>query len=108
MNSVGSSLGYALYRVIDNAQKYEVYSEHRVFMIMKCCTFLEKLMKDERRFIWPQNQRKPIEEFQDAMQLLICSICDDNFLFDDAEYFREQPNTEIWLYLKWLSRIASY
>lgn len=101
-----------LYRVIDNAQKYEVYSEHRIFMILKCCTHLEHLMKVKKHAVWPKEQREPIEEFQDVMQLLLYSICDDNFLFDDAGYFREQPNTETskctWMPSAWERSVCSY
>ncbi|MCI7125489.1 MAG: hypothetical protein MR935_04710 [Agathobaculum sp.] len=101
-----------LNRVKENAHKYNVYSEHRIFMILKCCTFLENLMKDRGRSVWPKNQREPIEDFQDVMQLLIYSICDGNFLFDDAGYFLEEPNTEsskyTWAPSAWEQSVCAY
>lgn len=81
-------------RVKCHAQKYVVFSEHRIFMIRKCCAYLETLMEDKKGLVWPNDQREPIEEFQNVMQILIYTICDDEFLFDGAGYFKAKPNTE--------------
>ena len=80
-------------RVKYYAQKYEVFSEHRIFMIRKCCVYLETLMVNKKHPVWPNNQREPIEEFQNVMQILIYAICDRGFLFNDAGYFNLQPDT---------------
>ena len=99
-------------RVKCHAQKYVVFSEHRIFMIRKCCAYLETLMEDKKGLVWPNDQREPIEEFQNVMQILIYTICDDEFLFDGAGYFKATPNTEksqfCWMPSAWEQSVRAY
>ena len=99
-------------RVKYYAQKYEVFSEHRIFMIQKCCAYLETLMLDKKHLVWSNNQREPIEEFQNVMQILIYAICDVGFLFDDAGYLNLEPDTGnsqfSWMPSVWEQSVRSY
>lgn len=99
-------------RVKCHAQKYVVFSEHRIFMIRKCCAYLETLMEDKKGLVWPNDQREPIEEFQNVMRILIYTICDDEFLFDGAGYFKAKPNTEksqfCWMPSAWEQSVRAY
>ena len=81
-------------RVKYHAMKYGVYSAHRLFMIQKCCNYLQDFLKEKGKNTWPANCRKPVSEFQDVAQILIYAIADKGFLFDDEGFWRESPDTE--------------
>ena len=81
-------------RVEYHAMKYGVYSAHRLFMIQKCCNYLQDFLKEKGKNTWPANCRKPVSEFQDVAQILIYAIADKGFLFDDEGFWRESPDTE--------------
>lgn len=81
-------------RVEYHAMKYGVYSAHRLFMIQKCCNYLQDFLKEKGKNTWPANCRKPVSEFQDVAQILIYAMADKGFLFDDEGFWRESPDTE--------------
>ena len=99
-------------RVLHYAHRYEVFSEHRIGMINQCCDYLENLQQANKRKIWPNGSREPMEEFQNVFQLLIYAICDHGFLFDDIGYFRGSANVETpekeWFRSPWQESVYQY
>ena len=99
-------------RVLHYAYQYNVFSEHRIGMINQCCDYLENLQQANKRKIWPNGSREPMEEFQNVFQLLIYAICDHGFLFDDIGYFRGSANVETpekeWFRSPWQESVYQY
>ena len=99
-------------RVLHYAYQYNVFSEHRIGVINKCCSYLENLHRDNKQKIWPKGSREPVEEFQNVFQLLIYAICDHGFLFDDIGYFRGSANVETpekeWFRSPWQESVYQY
>ena len=81
-------------------------------MINQCCDYLENLQQANKRKIWPNGSREPMEEFQNVFQLLIYAICDHGFLFDDIGYFRGSANVETpekeWFRSPWQESVYQY
>ena len=81
-------------RVQYHAIEYGVYSAHRLFMIQKCCNYLQDFLKEKGKNIWSEDCREPVDEFQDVVQILIYAMADKGFLFNDKGFWRESPDTE--------------
>lgn len=81
-------------RVQYHAMEYGVYSAHRLFMIQKCCNYLQDFLKEKGKNAWPAKRREPVDEFQDVVQILIYAMADKGFLFNDKGFWRESPDTE--------------
>ena len=99
-------------RMLHYAYQYNVFSEHRIGVINQCCDYLENLQQANKRKIWPNGSREPMEEFQNVFQLLIYAICDHGFLFDDIGYFRGSANVETpekeWFRSPWQESVYQY